>query len=238
MKINANQKSYTEINNIIKSTDESIEIDDCDGQRFIGDGSSGKHIVINGIAGNALGAYLNGSEIIAKGNAQDAVGDTMNEGKIVIHGSVGDAVGYSMRGGEIYIKGNAGYRAGIHMKEYNDKKPVIVIGGSAGSFLGEYQAGGLIIVLGLNTDEEIVGDFCGTGMHGGKMLIRTKHPPKNLPEQVKCELAKSEDIQNSKKYIKEFCTLFGFDYNKIIDDTFYVFEPNSASPYKRLYVAN
>mgnify|MGYP002508363490 CR=1 FL=1 len=44
---------------------------------------------------------------------------------------------------------NAGYRAGIHMKAYKDKVPVMVIGGTAGSFLGEYQAGGVIVVLGL-----------------------------------------------------------------------------------------
>lgn len=54
-----------------------------------------------------------------------------------------------MRGGEIYVRGNAGYRAGIHMKAYRDKRPVMVIGGRTGSFLGEYQAGGYIIVLGL-----------------------------------------------------------------------------------------
>jgi glutamate synthase domain-containing protein 3 len=34
------------------------------------------------------------------------------------------------------------------MKAYQDKIPILVIGGTAGSFLGEYQAGGLIIVLG------------------------------------------------------------------------------------------
>jgi glutamate synthase domain-containing protein 3 len=34
------------------------------------------------------------------------------------------------------------------MKAYEDDLPVLVIGGRAGSFLGEYQAGGIIIVLG------------------------------------------------------------------------------------------
>lgn len=50
-----------------------------------------------------------------------------------------DATGYAMRGGKIFVRGNAGYRAGIHMKAYKDKTPVLVIGGKAGSFLGEYQ---------------------------------------------------------------------------------------------------
>lgn len=44
-----------------------------------------------------------------------------------------------MRGGAIYVQGNAGYRAGVHMKAYGDRLPMIVIGGRAGSFLGEYR---------------------------------------------------------------------------------------------------
>ena len=66
----------------------------------------------------------------------------MNDGTIIVHGSIGDAAGYAMRGGEIFVRGSAGYRAGVHMKAYEDKLPVMVIGGCAGSFLGEYQAGG------------------------------------------------------------------------------------------------
>ena len=125
---------------------------------------SDKSITINGIPGNALGAYLNGATITVNANAQEAVGDTMNAGKIVVHGNIGDAAGYAMRGGKIFVKGNAGYRAGIHMKAYKEKKPVMVIGGTAGSFLGEYQAGGVIVVLGLGAKStEIVGFFPCTG---------------------------------------------------------------------------
>ena len=64
----------------------------------------------------------------------------MNDGKIIINGNAGDTLGYAMRGGKIFVKGNAGYRTGIHMKEYKDKNPVIAVGGSTGSFLGEYLA--------------------------------------------------------------------------------------------------
>ena len=99
-----------------------------------------------------MGAYLNGAELIVHGNAQDAVGDTMNDGLIAVNGNIGDAAGYAMRGGKIFVKGDAGYRAGIHMKEYKEKIPVMIIGGRAGSFLGEYQAGGVIVVLGMTND--------------------------------------------------------------------------------------
>jgi len=81
-----------------------------------------------------------------------------------------------MRGGKIFVRDNVGYRSGIHMKEYKDKVPVLVIGGTAKDFLGEYMAGGIIIVL--NIDKEgndlgkIKGRFIGTGIHGGSIYIR------------------------------------------------------------------
>ena len=119
-----------------------------------------------------------GTEIDVYGNVQEATGDTMNGGAIYIHGSAGDATGYAMRGGKILIQGDTGYRAGVHMKEYKDKIPAIVVGGVAGSFLGEYQAGGVIVVLGLHRENQpIAGYFCGTGMHGGKIYLRSDTLP-------------------------------------------------------------
>ena len=171
--IDAANSDYKAVNEKLRNTDEDCTIEGCCGQRFIAAGMSGKNVTIHGIPGNALGAYLNDSHITVNGNAQDAVGDTMNEGKILIYGNIGDAAGYAMRGGKIYVQGNAGYRAGIHMKAYKEKIPVMIIGGCAGSFLGEYQAGGIIIVLGLHKNgKSIVGNFPCTGMHGGKMFLR------------------------------------------------------------------
>ena len=173
MYIDAKGLDYATINGKLRNTKSELEILNCCGQKFIAAGMSDKAITITGTPGNALGAYLNGAAIRVKGNAQDAVGDTMNDGYIVVEGNIGDAAGYAMRGGRIYVKGNAGYRAGIHMKAYEDKVPVMIIGGKAGSFLGEYQAGGRIIVLGLTeNDNPIVSNFPCTGMHGGKMYLK------------------------------------------------------------------
>ncbi len=139
---------FKTLNQMIRNTkDREIILNGCIGQRYIGAGLADKTMIINGIPGNALGAYLNGSTIIVNGNAQDQTGDTMNDGDIIINGSSGDATGYAIRGGRIYVRDHAGYQAGIHMKAYQNKFPVLVIGGTAGSFLGEYQAGGLIIVF-------------------------------------------------------------------------------------------
>ncbi|HQQ40212.1 MAG TPA: glutamate synthase, partial [Clostridia bacterium] len=148
-RIDARGTDYQALNACIRQATADVEIVGALGQRYLGDAMDSGTLTIRGTAGNALGAYLNGGRIVVYGNAQDAAGDTMNKGEIIIHGSVGDTVGYSMRGGCIYVRDSAGYRAGVHMKAYGETSPVLVVGGRCGSFLGEYQAGGTIVVLGL-----------------------------------------------------------------------------------------
>lgn len=238
--ISAKDVYYKQLNEKVRETeDKDIVIDDCLGQRYIGCALKDKTITVNGTPGNGLAFYLDGAHLIINGSAQDACGDTMNEGSVTIYGSAGDATGYAMRGGEIFIRDNVGYRAGIHMKAYKDKLPVLVIGGKAGSFLGEYQAGGIILLLGLGYEEEIpVGRFCGTGMHGGKIFLRTEHMPLDLPAQVSVSLANDSDLAIIKPYIDRYCDKFGADRDKIQASKFYVLMPNSKNPYKQLYVRN
>ena len=239
MVINAKNLDCRTLNENLHKAQEPCSIIGCCGQRFIAAGMSDKEISIDGVPGNALGAYLNGATITVQANAQDAVGDTMNEGKIVIHGNIGDAAGYAMRGGKIFVKGNAGYRAGIHMKEYKEKKPVIVIGGKAGSFLGEYQAGGIIIVLGLYDDEKpIVSNFPCTGMHGGKMFLRSACKDIKFPAQVTARPAGQEDITELREYLSKFCQVFGLEMEAILNAPFTVVIPDSNNPYQQMYVAN
>ena len=239
MLIDAKELDYKVLNDSLRHSPGDCLITGCCGQRFIGAGMSDKNITIEGVPGNALGAYLNGATVTVHANAQDAVGDTMNEGKIIVHGNIGDAAGYAMRGGKIFVKGNAGYRAGIHMKAYKDKVPVMVIGGTAGSFLGEYQAGGVIVVLGLkaNTDK-LVGFFPCTGMHGGKMFLRSDCKNVKFPGQVTARMANDTDLAEIKTYISEYCNLFGYDMNEVLSSPFTVVTPDSKNPYKQMYVAN
>ncbi|MBR7092047.1 MAG: glutamate synthase [Clostridia bacterium] len=239
MLIHAGGLDHREINRALREAGHTCTVTGCLGQRFIGAGMADKAITVEGIPGNALGAYLNGAEITVAGNAQDAVGDTMNGGRIVVHGSIGDAAGYAMRGGSIYVQGDAGYRAGIHMKAYREKYPVMVIGGCAGSFLGEYQAGGLIIVFGLGAGmRRIVGRFPCTGMHGGKMILRSDCKGLDLPDQVVIRPAEAEDLQEIERYAAEYCRLFGGDKAEVMAGPFTIITPDSRNPYKRLYVAN
>ena len=239
MLIDAKGLDHKALNEALKSAGPDCLITGCLGQRFIAAGMSDMNITINGVPGNALGAYLNGAAIEVKGNAQDAVGDTMNDGEIVIHGNIGDAAGYAMRGGKIFVKGDAGYRAGIHMKAYREKQPCLVIGGKAGSFLGEYQAGGTIIVLGLAEDSRpIVSNFPCTGMHGGKMFLRSSCSDIKFPGQVSAKKATAADLEEIKDYISEFCKHFGYNADEILNSEFTLITPDSKNPYKQMYVAN
>lgn len=234
----ANLDSKT-LNQQLRQSEGPCTVTGCQGQRFIAAGMSGKQITLLGITGNALGAYLNDSVLTVKGNAQDAVGDTMNNGEILIHGSVGDAAGYAMRGGKLYVKGNAGYRAGIHMKAYQDKAPVIIIGGRAGSFLGEYQAGGVIIVLGLETEgRPLTGNFPCTGMHGGKLFLRGSCQGIRFPDQVTAAPASQEDLAQISSFLTEYCRIFDLDEKEILRAPFTLVTPNTQNPYKQMYVAN
>jgi len=238
MKVDALNMGYRELNTMIKTACDDVIIENCCGQRYIGAGLEEKNIIINGTPGNALGAYLNGAVIKVNGNVQDAVGDTMNDGKIIVDGDAGDALGYAMRGGKIFVRGNAGYRTGIHMKEYMDKKPIIVVGGKVGSFLGEYLAGGLIIVLGLNSEEMPVGNFVGTGMHNGAIIIRYKEELKGLSPQVSAEIANESDIEEIKPILTEYADNFDMNIEELLSDRFYILKANTKNPFKQLYTAN
>ncbi len=238
-RINANGLDFRELNDKLRESETACTVENCCGQRFLASGMTDVSVTIDGIPGNALGAYLNGAEITVNGNAQDAVGDTMNAGRIVIRGSVGDAVGYAMRGGEIFVRGNAGYRAGIHMKAYRDKIPAMVIGGRTGSFLGEYQAGGIIVVLGLHDDgKPTLGNFPCTGMHGGKVFLRGSLEGIRFPEQVNVKPAEPEDISEIGSAVKTFCRLFSLDEKEILESSFTVVTPDSENPFRQMYVAN
>lgn len=238
-RINASGLDFKALNEQLRQMNSDCAIENCCGQRFLAAGMADRKLTIDGLPGNALGAYLNGAEITVNGNAQDAVGDTMNAGRIVIRGSVGDAVGYAMRGGEIFVRQNAGYRAGIHMKAYRDKVPSLIIGGRAGSFLGEYQAGGRIVVLGLHTDgKPVVGNFPCTGLHGGKVFLRGSLDGVCFPPQVTVTPATSADLAELEPLVKTFCTLFALDAAKILDAPITVVTPDRENPFRQMYVAN
>ncbi|OEG71762.1 hypothetical protein ATZ36_12835 [Candidatus Endomicrobiellum trichonymphae] len=232
---------YRDLNASIDDTlkiDKSITLKNVFGQRYIGRGLPEKvKLKIYGTPGNDMAAYMDGAELEIFGNGQDAVGNTMNYGKIIVHGSCGDTLGYAMRGGEIYVEGNVGYRVGIHMKEYKEMKPIIVVGGKAGEFLGEYMAGGAIILLGLNLskDKDITGKFCGTGMHGGVIYLNgSADKYKFGKEAMKVDIT-GEDILFLKKHIDFYAKTFKKDLTHLKIESFSKYAAINKNPYSNMY---
>lgn len=238
MRIDATGQDYTALNERLRGCGGAkVQLYNCCGQRYIGCGLTGGELEIWGVPGNALGAYMDGGSIRVHGNTQDAVGDTMNGGSIYVEGLAGDAAGYAMRGGQLLVQGSVGYRAGVHMKEYEGKCPCLVVGGTAGSFLGEYQAGGLIAVLGLGCGQgqSIVGSFCGKGMHGGRIYLRTPQPPSDLGDKLICRRATPEDMRLIQPLLAQYCSGFGAQPQPLLDGPFYCILPDSRAPYRQLY---
>jgi glutamate synthase domain-containing protein 3 len=212
------------------------------GQRFIGASLQGDlKIEINGVPGNDLGIFMDGPEIIVNGNCEDQAANTMNDGTLIVNGDGGDVLGLSARGGKIYVRNDVGYRVGIHIKEYEHQHPIIIIGGTAKDFLGEYMAGGVIIVLGLEImpdgtinecAQPICGSELGTGMHRGKILLRTdKELTNRLGVGAKVFDIDERDLKEINSYLSEFCERFNVPEEIIEEKPFKVIKPISKRPY-------
>jgi glutamate synthase domain-containing protein 3 len=242
MRIDAQGKNHRQLNQEIlqaaQAGEPEVTLDNVLGHRYIGTNlRQPLHLTINGIPGNDLAAFADGPEIIVRGNAQDCVCNTMNHGRVVVHGSAGDVLGYSMRGGELYVAGDVGYRVGIHMKSYVDMSPTIIIGGRARDFLGEYLAGGTLIVIGLGCPADVspVGSWVGTGMHGGAIYVRGKLEAWQLGQEVSAHALDETDAAQLASHLADFAESLGTDLDGCEVGQFVKLSPHSARPYGKLY---
>lgn len=244
--IDAKGIHYKELNQQIRKAIaegvRTINLNNINGQRYIGVAIEGNDIEINvnGVPGQDLAAFMDGPKIVVNGNAQDGLGNTMSNGKIIIKGMAGDVIGYGMRGGKMHIKGDIGYRVGIHMKSfeqsiYAENTPAIIAGGKAGDFFGEYMAGGILILLGLNNEKPIVGNYIGTGMHGGAIYLRGKVEQYQLGKEVGIKTLDDKDKQLLYKLIKDYATDLELDFDEIMSKEFIKLIPTSLRPYGNLY---
>jgi glutamate synthase domain-containing protein 3 len=234
---------YKDLNRLIREEiakgGRHFELVNVNGQRYIADGVKAEvSIDIHGTPGQDMGAFMCGPTVRVHNNAQDGLGNTMDGGKIAVDGMVGDVCGYAMRGGKIHIKEDCGYRVGIHMKEYYEKVPVIVVGGKSGDFFGEYMAGGRLILLGMysrHPERPITGLFMGTGMHGGAIFVRGQVEQHRLGKELGVIEPTPADREMLEVYIADFAHDFDLDKNEIMSEPFYKYYPKSLRPYGNLY---
>jgi glutamate synthase domain-containing protein 3 len=242
--IDANGIYYRQLNEAVRGAladgAKTVRLLNVNGQRYIGNGLSGAdvRIEIEGVPGNDMAMFMNGPTIVTSGNAQDGVANTMNAGTIHVHGEAGDVLGYGMRGGRLFVKGDVGYRVGIHMKAYENLVPVICCGGNARAFFGEYMAGGILVLLGRNTqfaDQPLVGPFCGSGMHGGTMFLRGEVAPTEIGKECGVFTADEDDMKVLRPIVEEWCAAFGDDVEDVLSRPFTKLVPISHRPYGKLY---
>ncbi|HET6350708.1 MAG TPA: hypothetical protein VFG89_01080 [Coriobacteriia bacterium] len=217
----------------------TVKLMNVNGQRYIGTGIKGKdlRIEVYGTPGQDLAMLMDGPTVEIFGNAQDGVGNTMNAGNVIVHGDAGDVLGYGMRGGRVFIKGDVGYRVGIHMKAYEDLRPIMICGGRARDFFGEYMAGGLLVLLGMNSRLEgpLVGGYLGTGMHGGEIYLRGEVEPWQIGKECGIFTASEDDIASIKPILADYCEAFGMDLDEVLSVPFTRLVPISHRPYGKLY---
>lgn len=230
------------LRDLMLSGERKVVIRNVCGQRYIGTRlySPERHqieIDIFGTPGNDLAAFLFGHRVVVHGNAQDGVGNTMDDGEIVVEGRAGDVLGFSMRGGSIYVRDGCGYRTALHMKEFESKRPVLVIGGTAQDFLGEYMAGGTVILLDLRGLGHRA-NFMGTGMHGGTIYLRGSVNRSQVGDQVEISPIDQADREILHRHVSEFMEKFPeleLNREKLLNDDFVKLTPRSKRPYSGLY---
>ncbi len=234
---------YKQVNEAVRGAFEegvkTVKLMNVNGQRYIGTGIKGKDLTIevHGTPGQDMAMFMDGPRLEVFGNAQDGVGNTMNSGNVIVHGSAGDVLGYGMRGGKVFIKGDVGYRVGIHMKAYEELRPVMICGGKARDFFGEYMAGGLLILLGIGSNIEgpLVGDYVGTGMHGGEIYLRGEVETWQVGKECGIFTATDEEMESLKPLLAEYCAAVDMVLEDVMAHPFTKLVPISHRPYGKLY---
>ncbi|MBS3946747.1 MAG: hypothetical protein KGZ57_00375 [Dethiobacter sp.] len=212
------------------------------GQRYLGAGLTAGDLLleVEGVPGEDLAFCMGGPTIIVRGHGQNAIANTMDSGTVAVHGMGGDALAYGMRGGRLFIRDSVGYRVGIHMKEYRELKPGVVVGGTAGDFLGEYMAGGTMVILNRHNEQESV---CGqadktlaTGIHAGEIYIFNYDVPGFLPG-IGARLLPPDkaDTARVRSLVEEYCHYFGFDSNPLLTREMVKIIPAGSRPFHKFY---
>jgi glutamate synthase domain-containing protein 3 len=233
---------YREVNEAVRAAiakgATTVRLLNVNGQRYIGTGLRGDlRIEVHGTPGQAVAMFMDGPTIEIFGNAQDGVGNTMNTGEVIVHGSAGDVLGYGMRNGRIFVAGDVGYRTGIHMKANVGERPVIVCGGKARDFFGEYMAGGLLVLLGMGSRIEgpVLGTHVGAGMHGGEIFVRGELEPWQYGEEVHAHVATEAETVELRGVLADYCRTFGLPLDEVLAAPFTRITPAGNRPYAGMY---
>jgi glutamate synthase domain-containing protein 3 len=97
------------------------------------------------------------------------------------------------------------------------------------------MAGGLILVLGRKGKAPEIDRGIGSGIHGGKIIIRGSVTDQNLGVGAKKNDLKEEERGEIAPLIEKFAGFFGLDPAPLLHDRYYVITPASARPFASKY---
>ena len=215
----------------------------------------GPEIEVFGNAQDGVANTMNSGKIVVHGSSGDITGYSMRGGEIYIRDNVGWRSGIHMKSyldkfPVIVIGGKAGNFLG----EYMAGGIIIVLGqqSSASSSSGEPGEGNnsedttgkkfektyYFEKFYSTSSSSVVGDFAGTGMHGGRIFICGDVDEYKIGKEVKKTKPDKNDIEVLKYYISNYCSFFKADYEKMISGrlkNFIKLAPYSHRPYGKLY---
>jgi NADPH-dependent glutamate synthase beta subunit-like oxidoreductase/Pyruvate/2-oxoacid:ferredoxin oxidoreductase delta subunit len=114
----------------------------------------------------------------------------------------------------------------------------MIVGERIGDYVGEYMAGGTIIVLGYSLEEGTspVSQHVASGMFGGEIFIRGTLSQHQLGKGAVMHPAAQEDIERIRPWLEEYAQIFSLDLGLILNVPFAVIRRAGERPYGNLYV--
>lgn len=137
------------------------------------------HIRVNGPPGQRLGSFgFPNTFIEVLGPASDDTGWLNAGAEVVVRGNAGNGTCNGMAQGKVWVAGNVGARC-MTMTKCNPRfePPEMWVLGSAGDYFGEFMAGGIAVVCGVDAQspENVLGHRPFVGMVGGRVFFRGPH---------------------------------------------------------------
>ena len=72
----------------------------------------------------------------------------------------------------------------------------------------------------------------------GKVFVRAESDALDLPPQVTAHPITAEEKEELKAILLDYCAVFGYDIGMVLNAPFTVITPDTANPYRQMYVAN
>ncbi len=137
------------------------------------------HIRVTGPPGQRLGSFGFPNTLIeVEGPASDDTGWLNAGANIVVRGHAGNGTCNGMAQGTVWVAGNVGARS-MTMTKRNPRfaPPELWVLGTVGDYFGEFMAGGVAVVCGINGQNpgNVLGYRPFVGMVGGRCYFRGPH---------------------------------------------------------------